>query len=264
MINSMQWAIIKKDLKTLVLNKRLFPVLLILPFMFSVFLPLLFIITLQFMPESSADFQELLRFIPIISDADNLRLSAISAIINVLVPVFFILIPTMVSSVMAASSFVGEKEKRTLETLLYSPIPLKKIFQSKVFSAVILSVSVSFLSFLLMVVVVQVSLFAIANTFATIDPFTWVVILLLLAPSISLLSVTLIVSGSAKAQTVEESQQRSAFLILPVFLLLAGQFSGVLLLSPLLLVLLAVLFLVLALWMMKRVASKFTYEALLK
>lgn len=41
-----------------------------------------------------------------------------------------LMIPVMASSVMAASSFVGEKEKHTLETLLYSPLSLKQLFQS--------------------------------------------------------------------------------------------------------------------------------------
>ena len=49
-----------------------------------------------------------------------------------------------------------------------------------------------------------------------IPSISWLVILLLLAPSISLIAVTLIVRRSAKAQSVEESQQSAVFLVIPV------------------------------------------------
>ena len=62
---------------------------------------------------------------------------------------------------------------------------------------------------------------------------SWLVVMLLLSPAISLIAVTLIVRGSAKAQSVEESQQAAVFLIIPLILLIAGQFTGVLLMNVL-------------------------------
>ena len=44
---------------------------------------------------------------------------------------------------------------------------------------------------------------------------SWLIILLLVSPAISLIAVTLIVRGSAKAQSVEESQQSAVFLVIP-------------------------------------------------
>ena len=40
---------------------------------------------------------------------------------------------------------------------------------------------------------------------------SWFVILFLISPSVSLIAITLIVRGSAKAQSVEESQQALFF-----------------------------------------------------
>lgn len=97
MINSMQMAIIKKDLKTLVLNKRLFPVLLIVPIMFSVVLPSIFILLILLSPETSQDLQQILELIPFTKQNGDVRLQAISLIMNAIVPIFFILIPIMVS-----------------------------------------------------------------------------------------------------------------------------------------------------------------------
>ena len=264
MIDSMQLAIIKKDLRTIMFNKRLFPVLLIIPFVFSVILPTMFVLIILFVPEGASDFQQLLELLSITDQGGDSSITLITLILNNILPIFFILTPIMVSSVMAASSFVGEKEKRTLETLLYSPISLKKIFQSKILAALSLSMIVSFLSFLVLVLTVQLELMLFTNHHITLNLITWFIILFLLSPSLSLLSITLIVSGSAKAETVEESQQRAAFLVLPIILLLVGQFTGIILINASLLIGLAIIFLLLALLMMRRSEKKFNYEELLK
>lgn len=264
MVNSMQLAIIKKDLKTIVFNKRLFPVLLIVPFVFTIVIPTIFLLIIMFMPETSDDFNKIMAIIPGLATGEDLRLSIMNFFINSVIPLFFIIIPIMSASVMAASSFVGEKEKKTLETLLYSPISLSKIFASKIYASLFLSLFVCFLSFLVMILVVQVELLMIKGVMVSLNITTWLIILCLLSPSMSLLAITLTVGGSAKAQTVEESQQRAAFLILPIILLLVGQFTGLIILSPLLLMALAILFAIVACFLMKRASSKFKYEELLK
>ena len=264
MLNSTQYAIIKKDVRTIIFNKRLFPILLIIPFMFSVVLPIIFVCIAIFTPDSSEDFRQLISLVTTLESTQDIRQVVLNLMINSILPVFFILIPVMAASVMAASSFVGEKEKRTLETLLYSPITLRQIFQSKILASLSLSMIVTFTSFVVMTIVLQLILMFLNNSNIPLNLVNWIIILLFLAPSVSLLSITLIVNGSAKSQTVEESQQRSAFIIIPIILLLIGQFTGILLVNALLLIVLAIVFLLLALLLMKKAEKKFTYEVLLK
>ena len=66
-------------------------------------------------------------------------------------PLYFLIIPIMAATVMSATSFVGEKEKQTLETLLYCPLSLKQIFRAKVLASFLLSMLVSGISFVAMV-----------------------------------------------------------------------------------------------------------------
>jgi len=263
MINSGQAAIIKKDIRAIVANKRLFPVLLVVPLVFTVFIPSLFILIVYFVPDDLGDFRQLLDMMPIVNQSDTLERTVISLIMNYIVPVFFILIPVMAASVMAASAFVGEKEKRTLETLLYCPLTLKQIFQSKVWASFFLSMGVSVASFIVMLVVVEVEVLLTTGSMLPFD-FTWLVVLLLVSPAISILAITLIVSGSAKAQTVEESQQRSIFLILPVILLATGQFTGLFLINVWYLLAFGAVFALAAYILMKRAMANFTYELLLR
>ena len=108
-MNVGQFALIKKDIRGITSNKQIFAVLLIVPLVLTVVLPSIFVLVLTQKPDAASDFQKLLDMSP-----------------------FFLIVPIMASSVMAASSFVGEKEKHTLETLLYSPLSLRQLFQSKV------------------------------------------------------------------------------------------------------------------------------------
>ena len=92
----------------------------------------------------------------------------------------------------------------------------------------------------------------------------WILVILLISPAISLIAITLIVKGSAKAQSVEESQQSAVFLILPVILLVAGQFSGLMLLRFPILLIVGILCALLAWVLLKKAMKRFTYELLLK
>lgn len=81
-----------------------------------------------------------------------------------------------------------------------------------------------------MTLVTQIEIFLTTGNLL-LPNISWLVVLLLLSPAVSLISITLIVRGSAKAQTMEESQQRSALLVLPVIFLVAGQFIGIILIN---------------------------------
>jgi len=262
MINSMQMALIKKDIKSITANKRMFSVILIVPLVLTVFMPSIFILSAYFVPEETSDFQQLLELLPSSQQTGDLTRMIMALTINNIMPMFFAIIPIMAASVMAASSFVGEKEKRTLETLLYCPLTLKQIFYSKILASFVMSMAVSLISFLGMTVVTQVEILLLTGSMLLPD-INWVVILLLVAPAVSLIAITMIVRGSAKAQTVEEAQQRAAFLILPIVLLMVGQFTGFILISVWILLGFGAILAVIAWIYMQSAMRKVTYEMVL-
>ena len=237
--------------------------LMVVPLVFTVVLPTVFILIIGLVPGDLGDLQTLLDMLPVGKQQDTMARNVIALIMNNIVPVFFIMIPIMAASVTAASSFVGEKEKKTLETLLYGPLPLNRIFQAKVWASFLLSMIVSVSSFIIMLIVVETEVLLVTGSMLIPD-INWLVVLLIVSPAVSILAITLIVGGSAKSQTVEESQQRAVFLILPVLLLILGQFTGILLINALYMLGLGAIFAVIAFIMMKRAARKFTYEALLR
>ncbi len=263
MINSMQIAIIKKDLRSLVFNKRLFPVLLIVPLMFTVILPTIFILTAHFAPGEVDELKKLLDLLPLRAQSDNMQRLLIGLLLNNILPVFFMMIPIMAATIMAASSFAGEKERRTLETLLYCPLTLKQVFQSKILASFLLSMLVSFGSFLIMILVVEIEI--LLTTGSLLPPnMNWLVTMLLVSPAVSLMAVTLIVRSSAKAQTIDEAQQRSVFMILPILFLVIGQFTGVFLMNVWMLLGLGIILALIALFLMKGCLGRLNYEVILE
>lgn len=261
-MNQAMTAVIKKDFKGITSNRRLFASLLIVPLALMIILPSIFVFMIHFIPDDP-DVQKLLDLIPRLDPSVSMELTVTGLILNYILPVFFLIIPIMASSIMAASSFVGEKEKHTLETLLYSPLSAGQIFRAKVMASFLLSMTVSMISFLAMFAVVETEVFFLMGSLLLPD-INWLIVLLLLSPSVSLIAITLIVRGSAKAQSVEESQQGAVFLIIPVLLLIVGQFSGIMLLNVWILLGLSILCASAAWLLMQRALGKFTYEMLLR
>lgn len=262
-MNVRQLAVTKKDVRGVTLNKQVFAVLLIVPLALTIVLPSIFVLVTAFAPDAASDFQKILDMLPADNGAHSQQQRIFGLILNNIMPVFFLMIPIMASSVMAASSFVGEKEKHTLETLLYSPLSLKQMFQAKILAGFSVGMMVSYISFAAMVLVLELEVFLLTGK-AILPSSSWLAIMLLIAPAISIIAIAVTVRSSAKAQTIEEAQQRAVFLVFPILALLIGQFTGILLISAGLLWGVGAVLAALDVLLMRGAAGSFTYEKLLR
>ena len=104
-------AIIKKDFRGVTDNKHLFASLLIVPLVLTIVLPSVFLVMIHFAPDDP-DIQRLLELLPQSMQTKSLEQGLAELVLNFMLPVFFLIIPIMSASIMAASSFVGEKEKQ--------------------------------------------------------------------------------------------------------------------------------------------------------
>ena len=262
-MNAQQLALIKKDFRSMTSNRQVFMVMLMVPLALTIVLPSVFVLVTVLVPESASDFERLLAMLPVLAGEYHQEQMILGLVLNQIMPAFFLIIPVMASSVMAASSFVGEKEKHTLETLLYSPLSLKQLFQAKILAGFSVGMMVSYISFAAMVLVMEIEMVLLTGGIWMPD-MSWLVILLLIAPAVSLVAIAITVRGSAKAQTMEEAQQRAVFLVFPILALVIGQFTGIILVNPGLLLGMGIALAALDAWLMKGAARDFTYEKLLK
>ena len=256
-MNSGQFALIKKDIRGITSNKQIFAVLLIVPLVLTIVLPSIFVFVISFAPDAASNFQKLLDMLPAPNGEYSQQQRILGLILNNIMPPFFLIVPIMASSVMAASSFVGEKEKHTLETLLYSPLSLRQLFQSKILAGLSVGMMISYILFAAILLVEEMGVLFLPAA-------SWLAIMLLIAPAISLVAIAVTVRSSAKAQTIEEAQQRAVFLIFPILALLIGQFTGIILISAGLLWGVGIVLAALAILLVKGAAGNFTYEKLLK
>ena len=226
-------AIVKKDLRDIYRTKNLLATLIVIPILFSVILPAALLGSALFFDlekMTGADARKLVdSFVEHLNSSgmifDSLEQQFVFLFINYLLPSLFLLVPIITASAVAANSFVGEKERRTLESLLFSPITIKTLFISKVAASFIPSFLVSFVSFILSGILINSMGYPLFGSLI-FPSANWLVLIFCLSPMVSLMTVLLNIFISARVKTYQEAQNISGIIVLPVIALLVGQASG--------------------------------------
>ena len=86
-------AIIRKDFRGVAANKQLFTSLLVVPLVLTVLLPSVFTLAFAFAPEDP-DVQKLLELLPPAARGESLELTVAGLLLNFILPVFFLIIPS--------------------------------------------------------------------------------------------------------------------------------------------------------------------------
>ncbi|MCU0268535.1 MAG: ABC transporter permease subunit [Acidimicrobiales bacterium] len=182
-------------------------------------------------------------------------------VLGYLLSPLLLVIPLMVSAVLAADAFAGEKERRTLESMLHLPISDGDLYLAKILGAYLPAVTITWVSAVIYAVVTNlVGWPAMGRLFI---PFQqWTAMIVWVAPAVALLSLGLLVFVSSKARTTQEANQLGGAVILPLIFVAASQATA-LLLVPLLGVVLAGLVLWgVALALVAAGSSRFTRDRL--
>jgi ABC-type Na+ efflux pump permease subunit len=146
---------------------------------------------------------------------------------------FFLIIPLMASSVIASDSFAGEKERKTIEALLATPLSDSELMLGKILVAFIPSMLVSIGAFITYTVIVDLLTYTLFEGQLWLPNMLWLITMFGLAPVVALTSIGLTVLISARVKGFREAQQISAVLLVPVLALVFGQITGALIFGPL-------------------------------
>jgi ABC-2 type transport system permease protein len=226
-------TLITKEWLELKSNKQALLPVAILPLIFTVVMPVSMILA-QSKMENTSQIEQLLKNFPIQFLPGNLTISqqALYFQLIYLFSPFFLIIPVMIASIIAANSFAGEKERRTIEGLLYTPISDQELVLGKIAASFIPAVIVSILSFVLYCLIVDIMSFPIFH-YLILPNLTWLILIFWLSPAISFASFAVVVAISQRAKTVWSAQQSSALMVVPIVALVASQATGVMILSSL-------------------------------
>jgi ABC-2 type transport system permease protein len=265
MNNRLIWLIASKDIKAITSSTQVWLGLILLPVIFSVVFPLAFILFIKNISVTSPELIDLVNNVlkgledskngELISNLPSIEHQIIYVVVNYLLGSAFLLIPCINAMMIALYSFVGEKERRTMETLLFSPITVKDLFIGKLLAAFIPAISITLISFVLFGVI-TISLTYDMFGFLIFPNANWLILILWLVPLITLLTILVNVFVSARSKGFQEAQQLGGILILPIMGLFVGQATGFLVINPVFLMMIGVVILVINLILLK-IMTKF-------
>ncbi|MCK6074845.1 ABC transporter permease subunit [Paenibacillus silvae] len=143
----------------------------------------------------------------------------------------FLIIPVMASSILTANSFAGEKERKTLEGLLFTPMSMETLFTGKVLAALIPSILLSWITFILYGIIANILMYTLFDKLM-FPNVNWIILILWVVPTCSLAVILLNVLISAKVRGFQEAYQLGGLVVLPLLGLIAGQATGMLMIGP--------------------------------
>jgi len=226
-------AIARKDLKVAMQNKGVVLPIVIVPLILFVVFPwvMVYVSSMTDLTGSSmSNVDELLARMPSgllneLSGYTQDQQMIVFSLVYMLAPMFLIL-PLMVSSVLAADSFAGEKERKTLEALLYTPTTDRELFTAKLLGAWTAAVAVALFSFVIYAVMVNAAGWqSIGHLF--FPNWMWIALVFWVTPAVAGLGLVVMVFVSVRAQGFQDAYQTGGLVVLPVIALMIGQISGV-------------------------------------
>jgi len=176
--------------------------------------------------------------------------------------VLFVIIPATLPTIIASYSIVGEKNNRSLEPVLATPTTDAEILAGKILSSFVPSMGSTLIAFVSGAVLIDVAFFYLLG-YIPLPTLDWLLVIILLAPTASLMSILALVLVSSKVTDVRAAQQIGGFVIMPVILLMLGVVSGFILLSPLTIILFSIFYLCIDLALFYFTKSIFNREDIL-
>jgi ABC-2 type transport system permease protein len=155
--------------------------------------------------------------------------AAIQAYLFQFFAVMLVLIPVTSSMSLAAYSVVGEKQARTLEPLLVTPITTFELLGAKVLGAFLPSIALTAVSYI--VYVLMTVIFARPGVAGILLGARSIATVFVLGPLAALAALQMAVCVSSRVNDARTAQQIGVLVILPIPGLLVGQLLGALTLS---------------------------------
>jgi ABC-2 type transport system permease protein len=235
------FTIAKKDWIEVRQNKYALIPMIIVPLIFVVILPLVFTVLIpalgvsaQDAITSDPDLQNMINNMPAAMtryfDLGDPVASMIIFMLGFLFAPMFLIMPLMFSTIIASESFAGERERKTIEALLYTPASDADLLLGKVSAAAIPALVGTWLSFVLYALILNIAPYAYMQRIWFPLP-TWWLLIFWITPALVVLSIAFTVLISARVQNFLGTYQTSGLVVLLAVALFAGQITGVLYLS---------------------------------
>lgn len=227
-------VVVRKEIKEILSNRGLVYSFLSM-ILFFVLFPVAVAALIQAGPangdsESQPDgaIQQLMRLIPELEDTSDLVRSTVLLVRHF--SLIFLVLPVIGALGSSTSSIVGEKQSRSIEPVLVTPVTSGELLLGKSLGTVLMAVLGTYLGFVLYVVLI----WAVAGPEVVRYGFDLTTLLMvgLLTPLIAVLGLGSGVIISSRVKDSRTAQQVGGLIVLPIVFLIAGQIAGLFLLGP--------------------------------
>ncbi len=187
--------------------------------------------------------------------------AAVQKIIKALMLPIFWIVTVGLAATVSADSFVGEKERGTLEPLLATPIRATELLLGKMLTAVLLAVAGTWFGVAIFTGLVWRSSSPYLPKFLLSDP-DWAIAVFAMIPLCATISAAISAIISTRASTYRSAYQLNGLVVLPIIAMLIPQTMLLYFMTPRALPILAAGFLALAILLVQAAAHVFDRERL--
>ena len=227
-------AIVRRDLLVVRRSRALMMPLIVLPILLMVVFPTVFAFLPEMLSPEGSRASEVFQQLPQelrdqfggFSEETWIRL-----VHSQLLAPLMLLVPFMVANVIAADGFAGERERKTLEALLYTPATDAELFVAKLLAAWVPAVIIAFVGAFIYAVIVNWTAWPVMGRVFFPDA-TWLVLVLWMAPAFAALGLAGMLLVSLRVRGMQEATQLGGLFVLPVIALVVAQVRGAVLLGP--------------------------------
>lgn len=144
--------------------------------------------------------------------------------------VFLLLVPALIPSIIAPSSITLEKESRTLEPLLATPIKTSELLLGKTLTSIIPAFVISTFNFILLSVTIDIVSFPKLG-YLFLPNTEWLITAFILSPAISFIITMLSITISSRTTDIKAAQGIGSAVILPIYAIIGMQIGGLFVLN---------------------------------
>jgi ABC-2 type transport system permease protein len=174
----------------------------------------------------------------------------------------YLIMPIVIPITVAAYSIIGEKQSRSLEPLLATPIRTDELLLGKSIAGIIPAALATWAAYLIFLFGTRLVVSSPRVLAAAIGP-TWIFAMLILVPLLALLSMSIGVMISSRVNDTRAAQQIGGMLVLPIVALGIAQTAGLVLLNAITFIGGAALLALLDVVMLRAAARLFQRETIL-
>jgi len=215
------WIVFRKEWFEILKNKLIVYTILVPPILLAI-IPLVMMYSMRNQPMDSNDVQMYALFAAALPGLTPEEI-AMYVLLNQFV-LMFLMMPVVIPVTIAAFSIIGEKEQKSLEPLLATPVRVTELLLGKTLAAVVPALLATWLSFAIFIG--GAYLLASPALLRSLLTPMWLLAFFIMAPLFCILSVAIGVVISSKVNDTRVAQQIGGLLVLPLVALAMLQTFG--------------------------------------